>query len=255
MKYREILEQNRTFILERPVHNVTTFIYITPCTNMEVVFDQKFSDTLDKLREITNLIFIFNKSRKGEFNFRNFATLYRASGYIESNHDHIVQSVYYALSYFRVLYERHTGYLLFDSTNLRKIDPEKIRSIVYNGALTASVFKKERMSLDYLKSLIFIKNTEKLSFWDRVKGKVEQKYTCGMYSRYITTLDNYCIYLRPAFVDQMREFLESSECPKYFLESFYNTGCPEDFIPSIAEYLPGDKAKVLDLEIQKIDLR
>lgn len=255
MKYREILEQNRTFILERPVHNVTTFVYITPCTNMEIVFDQKFSDILDRLREITNLVFIFNKSRENEFNFRNFATLYRAAGYIESNHDYTVQSVYYALSYFRVLYERHTGYLLINSCNLRKIDIEKIKSIVYNGALTASVFKKERMSLEYLKSLIF-KNTEKLSFWDKIKGKIEQKYTYGMYSRYITTLENQCIYLRPTFVDKMKEFLESPECPKYFLESFYGKGgCPEDFIPSIAEYLPEDRAKVLDLEIQKIDLR
>jgi hypothetical protein len=254
MKYREILEQNRTFILERPVHTVTTFIYFEKCTNFENFFTQEFSDTLDRIRELTNLVFIFNKNQKGKINFKNLSTLYRACGYVVSDHDYPTQSVYYALSYFKILYERHTGYLIMSNFELNESKDylDKYSSIIYNGALTSSIYKKERVSIGDL-SKIFFTEDKKLSFWDRLKGKVELKYTSGMYSRFDTTLKTFCIYLRSDYVGEMRNFLESPECPKYFLESFY-TRYPNEFIASIGEFLPGN-IKILDLEIQNIDLR
>lgn len=251
----EILEKNKTFMLERPVHNITTFVYFDPGAVLENIFTQDFSDRLDRIREISNLVFIFNNKAKGIINFENISTLYRACGYIVSEHDFQVQSLYYALSYFRILYERHTGYLLLCDWEIKDIDLDKIRGIIYHGALQASIYKKERISIEDLKKIFLVDNTEqnKQNFWKRLKGKVDLKYTSGMYSRYDVTMENKGIFLRPNFVDEMKKFIESEECPKYYLESFY-TRWPGEFFCSIGEYMP-ENVKILDLKIESIDLR
>lgn len=251
----EILEKNRTFILERPVHNVTTFVYFDPNTKIQEIFNQEFSNRLDKIREISNLVFIFNNKAKGIINFENISTLYRACGYIVSDHDYLVQSLYYALLYFRTLYERHTGYLLLCDWEIKDIDLDKTRGIIYHGSLQSSIYKKERVPIEDLKEifLIDLEKSEKQSFWEKIRGKVDLKYTSGMYSRYDVTIENKGIFLRPNFVDEMKKFIESEECPKYYLESFY-TRWPGEFFCSIGEYMP-ENVKILDLKIESIDLR
>ena len=122
MAYKDILEKNRTYVLERPVHNVTTFIYFDPATNIPEMFTQNFSDKLDEVCKMSNLVFIFNKKVEGIVDYKNISTLYRACGYIVSDHDYITQSLYYALSYFRILYQRQLGFLLLNDWELKEID-------------------------------------------------------------------------------------------------------------------------------------
>ena len=252
MAYKDILEKNRTYVLERPVHNVTTFIYFDPASIIPDVFTQKFSDYLDEIRRMSNLVFIFNKKSEGIIDYRNVSTLYRACGYIVSDHDYLTQSLYYALSYFKILYERHTGYLVLADYEIEKIDLVKVKSIIYNGALQASIYEKERLSVDDLKE-VFILPQKKKSFWSKFKCDIDLKYTSGMYSRYDTTIDNKGIFIRPMYIDELRKFLESPECPKYYLESFY-TRFPTEFFASVGEYL-SENVKILDLRIEKIDLK
>ena len=249
MAYKDILEKNRTYVLERPVHNVTTFIYFDPATNISEMFTQNFSDKLDEVHKMSNLVFIFNKKAEGVVDYKNISTLYRACGYIVSDHDYITQSLYYALSYFRILYQRQLGFLLLNDWELKEIDLLKVKRIIYSTALQSSIYEKERLSVEDMKK-IFLLPQEKRSFW---RKKVDLKYTSGMYSRYDTTIDNKGIFIRPTYIDELRKFLESPECPKYYLESFY-TRFPTEFFASVGEYL-SENVKILDLRIEKIDLR
>lgn len=246
-----MLENNKTFILERPVHINTTFIYISPFLNIDIAFDQGVSDALDSLRKITNIVFIFNKKMQNTVDIKSLSTLYRANGYIVSENDYVMQSIFYALSYFRVLYEKMLGFLVIDDLGyLKRIDIEKIGSIINSGQINSSIFNVKRMELDELKK-IFI-NPPKQSFLDRIKGKVNLKYTSGMYSRFDMTDETVCYYLRQVFIDEIKQFLKEDFCPPYYLESFY-TRYPTEFFASIAERLP-DKVKVLNIEIEKINL-
>ena len=246
-----ILENNKTFILERPKHNNVTFIYFQS-EKIKDLFDQDTSNVLDKLSQASDLIFIFNKKMSSEVNFEKMSSLYRACGYIESDNNYLTQSLYYATSYFHVLYERCLGFLMISFEKLKNLDVERVCSIINNGNLFSSVFKTRRLSIEELKQ-IFIK-PEKMGFWEsKIKGKMKLEYSSGCYSRFSTSYENNCIFLRTKFVIEMRKFIESEECPFEYLESFY-TREPSEFFASIKERLP-ENVKVLDLEIEKIELR
>lgn len=245
-----MLEKNRTYILERPTHINTTFIYIDPYLDVNKFLDQIASNALDSLAKISNLVFIFNKPMQNDIDFECMSTLYRACGYIVSDHPYRTQSLYYALTYFRTLYERMVGFIVVDLYDIRKLDIEKIQSTLNNGQLTASIFKSKRVEVDKLKT-IFINNPEnKQSFWDRINGKLKLGQTSGMYSRFEITGKTSFIYLRQLFVDEMKQFLKEDYCPPFYLESFY-TRDPGEFFASIAERLP-EKVKVLDLAIEEL---
>jgi hypothetical protein len=246
-----ILENNKTIILERPKHNNVTFIYFQN-EKINNSFDQDTSDVLDKLSKESDLVFIFNEKMSGEVNFEKMSSLYAACGYIECDNNYLTQSLYYATSYFHVLYERCLGFLMIPFEKLKNLDVEKICRIVNNGNIVSSIFKTRRLNIEELKQ-IFIK-PEKQSFWDSiVKGKIKLDYSSGCYSRFSTSHENNCIFLRTVFVIEMRKFIESEDCPFEYLESFY-TREPSEFFASIRERLP-ENVKVLDLEIEKIDLK
>lgn len=247
-----ILENNKTIILDRPKHNNVTFIYFES-EKVDNSFDQKASDVLDKLSQSSDLVFIFNENMSRDINFDSMASLYMACGYVVSDNSYITQSLYYAASYFHVLYDRTYGFLMIPFEKLKTLEVDKVCNVINNGSIMSSVFKTRRLSVDELKQ-IFIK-PNKQGFWESlVKRKMKLDYSSGAYSRFDTSFENNCIFLRRRFIIEMRKFIEHDElCPLEYLESFY-TRKPTEFFASIKERLP-ENVKVLDLEIEKIELK
>lgn len=248
---KEIIENNTTFILRRPEHINTVFIYFGSYdVNYLKNLTPECSEILDKIEKTANLVFIFDKKLKEVIKLDHFSSLYRACGYIVSDHSYPTQSIWYALTYFRLLYERMAGFVVIMQENLSSVNPEKLEKILLDGSLVnTNIFKRDRLSLDKMREIYLV--PEKRTFWEKItKGKIELSYSSGINSRFTTT-DN-IIILRPLFIDESKKFIESERddlLSFLYLESFY-TRYPGEFFSSIVEYLPKDKIRFLDIKLE-----
>ena len=151
----KIIENNTTFILRRPEHINTVFIYfgISDVNYLENLTPE-CSEILDKIEKFANLVFIFDKRLKEKIKPDHFSTLYRACGYIISDHSYPTQSIWYALTYFRLLYERIKGFAVVMHENLSSVYPDKLEKILLVGTLVSTnIFKRDRLSLEEMKKI------------------------------------------------------------------------------------------------------
>lgn len=98
---------NKTFILKSPetgnkLKAQVSVIYVEPDTPFPL--DWKTSENLDKLKDFSELFFVFSKSIRQEVLCSKFSSMYSAFGYVEADSDSQVDAIVYALSYLSALY-------------------------------------------------------------------------------------------------------------------------------------------------------
>ena len=243
------MNKNEIYVLNQPKHTIMT------CVVIFNVFpkSQDIHDNLDKLQEISDLMFIFQPDVEKYINPEKFASLYQACGYIvaDSNIDmSLVKSMYYS----KEIFNKHISYLITTDTNLEDLEnPDKaINNIVQVNISTIQkpILEILRLSDEQLFDYYTLEPEKNFNKVKKFFGFSKGSDVFNMFTTHNTKSN--IIFLREITIDGLLELYgESDKKIMNFLNSFQTNKFPGTMI---ASYLRQSGIPVLEKSIELLDI-
>lgn len=124
------MKKDEIYVLEQPKHLIQSVVVVDI---NEFPISEKIHENLEKLVNISDVIFIFS-----EFHFpeqekivkRKFSSLYQASAYINSSGEILGDAIFKALLYSREIFDSHISYTISKLSDL-----EKAKDLDFDGLM------------------------------------------------------------------------------------------------------------------------
>jgi hypothetical protein len=153
------MNKNAVYVLKQPEHSIATIVFV------EGELTEKVHNNLDKLRTISDLIFIFSDTFDitKKIDCKKFSSLYLSNAYIVGQN--LTSPFIEILKYCQNIFKNQFAYLITDTMKLDNIDIsdnilEKAQNITLSD-ISNPILTKTRLSVYELME-IYVKPTKKI---------------------------------------------------------------------------------------------
>lgn len=142
------MKKDEIYVLEQPKHLIQSIIVVDLD---EFPVSEKIHDSLGKLSEVSDIIFVFS-----EFHFsgqktivkRKFSSLYQASAYIDSSSNILGNSIFKALLYSREIFDNHLSYTISKLSDLENVEDTEFDGLlkITGSSILKPIYKERKLS-------------------------------------------------------------------------------------------------------------
>ena len=154
--------KNAVYVLNQPKHMILTVINVSDIYPKS----EDIHETIDKLQEISDIMFVFREDCEKYINPKKFASLYQACGFIISG-GNLDKTVLESLYYSKEIFSKHSTYLLTNESGMSNIgDLNKLLNNIVQlnmSIIQRPVFKIYRMSDEQLYEYYKISDSSKFT--------------------------------------------------------------------------------------------
>lgn len=241
-------------ILGKPEHLCCTVIYIQ---------DSEMTDlgssglVLDKLRELTDIVFILGPGATRYTSASKLSGVFPALGYLEaSGNSSETESAVYALSYLKEVIGKHLGYFWLYAKNLEYLKEEDIKGIECSCQCQTSKSSWKLERADYAElSKIYTKPWAAKRWIYRFLNGLRAEDCSGMFITHRNT--DLVMCLKPSMIEVVEKFMEGGYTettpidPLFYTSTFqgYRFGT---FLSSLIEKLGLGRDMLLNMRLSGI---
>lgn len=147
------MNKDAVYVRQQPVHSVVSIIVV----NSNILpISVLAHDNIDKLREISDLFFVFSdKFDNSRLDINKFTNLYDSCAFIHGSSNNIGKTLFDAICYCSEVFRKHTSYIITDTEKLGKIsgnikdDLDKILKITISD-IVKPILNIRRLSTEEL---------------------------------------------------------------------------------------------------------
>lgn len=231
--------KDEIFILHQPKYAVFSVVSV----NSSFPLSQKQHLEVDKLREFSDIFFIFSDKdfpESSKVDKNKFTSLYEGCGWIDCG-ENLCETFLKTLQYSLEIFEKHVGFCIINLSDLENTNVEKYSGKVIT--MTASTSSSPVLKIDRLDSEEFYNiYTKKNTGLFKKSNPLE-----NMYCSYKSTTN--IVYFKRSIAGLLINFWKSSENNKY-IKSFEQNDL-RYFIASVFKFLT---ISTLDSDISDLDI-